>query len=222
MVQALFTKIDSIDPVVEYLVKTLSEKLEHGPVLWLVSGGSAVAVEASVAKRLKAAKLKNLTVSPTDERLGPVGHPNSNWFQLTEKGFDLPGATLSPILTGGGSQDDAEAFAHFLERQLASDSYKIGFFGIGPDGHTAGIPARHAEILSGLAALYEAGAFQRISMTPAAIGRLDEAVVYAVGEAKWPVLDKFKPETSASDMSAVALFRVSKLIVFNDHLGTKS
>lgn len=59
-------------------------------------------------------------------------------------------------------------------------------------------------------------------MTPAAIGRLDEAVVYAVGKAKWPVLDKFKPGTDPSDMSAVALYRVPKLTVFTDHVEDKS
>jgi 6-phosphogluconolactonase/glucosamine-6-phosphate isomerase/deaminase len=222
VVKPTFTKIDSIDPVVEYLVKSLTNRLEHGRVLWLVSGGSAVAIETAIAKRLSKAKLTNLTVCPTDERLGPVGHPDSNWFQLMRSGFVLPGASLRPILTGIGSQDDAENFAHFLERALSENDYKVGLFGIGPDGHTAGIPARHAEILSGLATLYEAGTFQRISMTPAAIGRLDEAIVYAFGQAKWPVLDKFKPETSPGDMSAVALFRASKLTVFSDRLGDKA
>ena len=36
----------------------------------------------------------------TDERYGPVGHPDSNWSQLLQKGFDLPQAKLVPVLTG--------------------------------------------------------------------------------------------------------------------------
>jgi 6-phosphogluconolactonase/glucosamine-6-phosphate isomerase/deaminase len=214
---ATFIKVGSVDPVVEYLSNTLNSHLNQGQkVLWLVSGGSAIPVEVLVAQKLTGSHLGNLTIAPTDERPGPVGHPDSNWHQLGLKGFAVTGAASFPVLNGGSSQDQAEKFGRFLEHELSANDYKVALFGIGPDGHTAGIPALHAEILSGMTALYEAGPFRRISMTPAAIAHLDEAVVVALGESKWPVLDHLTPD---SEVSASNLFRAPKLTIFNDRRG---
>jgi len=73
-------------------------------VLWLVCGGSniPVAVETMDAVRSRVGKeeLSRLTVALTDERYGPVGHKDSNWEQLTERGFDFTGIATAPVLVG--------------------------------------------------------------------------------------------------------------------------
>ena len=59
-------------------------------VLFFVTGGSSIAVGVEVAKFLQGKQCQNLTIMLTDERYGPRDHFNSNFFQLIEKGFDVP------------------------------------------------------------------------------------------------------------------------------------
>ena len=75
----------------------------------------------------------------TDERYGPSDHFNSNYFQLLEKGFNLPEAKLIPVLIDDDRNITTEKFIKILEEELKLADYRIGLFGIGVDGHTAGI-----------------------------------------------------------------------------------
>lgn len=216
-----FAKIASPEPVVDYITKILSEHLAgRKNVLWLVPGGSSIAIAVEVSKRLTGHDLQKLTVTLTDERWGDIGHRDSNWRQLEQTGFRLPGANLIPVLTGSDRDDTAQAFGETLEEEFGRADYRLGFFGIGADGHTAGIlpetPAVNAEAL---AIGYDAGAFQRLTMTPTAIKYLDEAVVYATGDAKWPVLDNLDRDIELNLQPAQSLKQVSKLTIFNDHRG---
>src|SRR6185503_424745 len=94
-----YKKTDAITPVVEFIVERIANNLHAGKeVLWLVCGGSATAVAIAVSKQLHGKDLRLLTVSLTDERYGAPGHPDSNWQQLLDGGFDLPGASLVPVL----------------------------------------------------------------------------------------------------------------------------
>ena len=86
-----------------FLASAITKKLEEGKkVLLFLTGGSSIAVGVSLADILRKSgigeKMNNLTITLTDERYGPVEHFNSNLFQLKEKGFDLPGANVVPIL----------------------------------------------------------------------------------------------------------------------------
>jgi 6-phosphogluconolactonase/glucosamine-6-phosphate isomerase/deaminase len=215
-----FLKINSNQPVVDYLSHAIATHLTKGErVLWLVPGGSAIQVAAAVSGQLRGHSLKNLAVTLTDERYGPVGHPDSNWHQLEQAGFSLPGAELMPVLSGADMEATTANFAATLERELARADYRLGFFGIGPDGHTAGmLPDSPAVTAQGFASGYSAN-YERITMTVPAIRRLDEAVVYAVGENKWPVLDQLEGQVELTKQPAQALKPVSKLTIFNDYKG---
>ena len=219
-----FRKISSQKPVVDYLVEVLRRELKTGKrVLWLVPGGSSIAIAAEVSKQLDPENLKNLAVTLTDERYGPVDHPDSNWRQLEEAGFALPGATFLPVLTGKEMDATAGYFANLLQKLLENAQYSLGFFGIGADGHTAGIlPSSPAVKEKSFAAGYDAGQFKRLTMTPPAIALLDEAVVYATGEAKWPVFDQLDTELPLDKQPSQALKQVPKLTVFNDHKGEEA
>lgn len=217
----LFYKIGSDDAVVEFITEALESRLAKGQsVLWLIPGGSAVAVAAAVAKRLSGKPLGKLTVTLTDERYGPVGHPDSNWLQLEKAGFALNSANLRPVLTGKDMAATVDDFDKFLGEALGSADYRLGFFGIGTDGHTSGIlPHSPAVDSPGLAIGYDSDPYRRITTTPAALARLDEAVAYALGQPKWPVLDQLETDLPLSDQPAQVLKRIPKLTIFNDHKG---
>jgi 6-phosphogluconolactonase/glucosamine-6-phosphate isomerase/deaminase len=216
-----FLKINSGQSVAEYISDIISEKLEQGKkVLWLVPGGSSIVVATQASSGLKGRNLSNLRVTLTDERYGPVGHKDSNWKQLLNAGFALSGAKLNPVLSGKGIEETSKAFDQFLISELVSVNYRIGFFGIGADGHTAGIlPGSPALSASTFASFYQASEFIRITMTPRAIEKLDEAVVYAVGQPKWPILDQLEQEVTLNEQPAQILKKVPKLTVFNDYKG---
>lgn len=200
--------------------EALLDHLKRGSVLWLVPGGSAMKIALGAVTYLceQNISLENLTITLTDERYGEVGHADSNWRQLEGAGFCAPGATLRPVLDGGSIEETARAWGAWLEEALAKANYRIGLFGIGPDGHTSGIlPHSPAVTAPGLVAAYDGGAYQRITTTGEALARLDEAVVYAAGESKHPVLDQLETEVPVEDQPAQLLKRVLKVTIFNDY-----
>lgn len=219
----------SIDPVVKYLFEILAEKLEDKQrVLWLLAGGSAIEVSVKVSKLLQGRPLENLTVTLTDERYGDVGHADSNWHQLELAGLQLPGANLVPVIAGENLETTGQLFSSKLQTLLNNTDFRIGLFGIGPDGHTAGLlPGCSAIGSNELAASYEDNGsdvpesgvkrgLSRVTITEAAIAKLDEAVVYAVGEAKWPQLKRLTDTIDIASQPAQVLKRVPRLTIFTD------
>lgn len=217
----VFQKVNSADAVTGYLTSILEEKLAGGQqVLWLIPGGSAIEVAAAVSQRLQDIDLSKLTVTLTDERYGPVGHHDSNWLQLAQAGLSLPGARLVPVLHGHSVEDTTAEFARHLQEYCQGAAYCLGFFGMGADGHTAGIlPDSPAVLATEWAASYQGPDFMRITMTPPAIAALDEAVVYAMGEAKLPALQNLRQEIPLAKQPAQALKKIKQFTIFNDQTG---
>jgi 6-phosphogluconolactonase/glucosamine-6-phosphate isomerase/deaminase len=216
-----FRKINSVQPAAEYIAGVIFKKLiQNLKVLWLLPGGSSIDVAVSASGILKGKDLKNLCVTLTDERYGHIGHNDSNWKQLEDRGFSLPGAKMHPVLEGKDFDQTLEDFDRFLIGEMASVNYHIGFFGIGPDGHTAGIlPKSPATSARTFASGYLAPQFIRITMTFPAIEKLDEAVVYTKGEPKWPILTQLEDDIPLKIQPAQILKRVPKLTIFNDYKG---
>jgi 6-phosphogluconolactonase/glucosamine-6-phosphate isomerase/deaminase len=217
----IFKKVTSIDPVAAHIAGLLVQSLTaDNRTLWLVSGGSAIAVTAAVCKLLEGEDLHNLYVTLTDERFGEPGHQNSNWQQLLDAGMSLPGARLIPVLGGQDRAATTAAFNQTLAALLPGVEYRVGFFGVGTDGHTAGIlpnsPAVHADVL---ATSYKADDYERITITPKAIAMLDAAVVYGAGYEKALVFDALETAQPLDTQPAQALKAVSDLIIFNNYKG---
>ena len=163
-------------------------------ILWLLSGGSSseIAIIASKSKRLKNIDLSNLYISITDERFGPIGHPDENWQQLLDAGFDMTGANLYRPLIGLDIKATTAAFNNWLETQFATADFKIGIFGLGIDGHTAGIkPFSSATESVDLATSYSGKDFKRITISFFAIEQLDEAIIQASGDDKESAVGDF-------------------------------
>lgn len=219
-----FYKISSVEPVAKYLASVLKKHLWGGErVLWLVSGGSSIEVAVQASRLIANMPLYNLSVSLADERFGPAGHPDSNWQQLQSAGFALPGAQVYPILGADNNlQATTAKYVAFLNKSLAEARFKIGLFGMGADGHTAGIFASSLGLNSTDPAVsYQADSFERITMTAAAIRQLDEAVLYATGKNKQVVLDNLEHDLPGSQQPAQVLKQAGNLIVYNDYKGEK-
>jgi 6-phosphogluconolactonase/glucosamine-6-phosphate isomerase/deaminase len=171
-----------------------------------------------LAKILKKYSCKNLTITLTDERYGPIDHFNSNYFQLMEKGFDLPEAKLIPILADDDRNITTEKFNTILNQELMIAEYKIGLFGVGTDGHTAGILPSSVAVHSGdLACSYDTPIFSRITITPKVIEKLDEAVAWIQGKDKWKLLEDFsKSDIDIEKQPAQLLKKVPLLTIFTD------
>lgn len=221
MITVQYKKVSTTQPVVDHLVAAISRRLNSGErVLWLVPGGSAIAIAVAVGKRLAGTDTTNLYVTLTDERYGAVGHGDSNWKQLLDAGFDIPGAQLAPVLSGAGIGETAKACADYLETQLNGADYSVGLFGMGADGHTAGVlPGSDVVASTELAVHYQADDYQRVTMTLAAIARLDDAVVYATGPEKIDALEGLRTEVSLAEQPAQVLKQVHSSTIYNDYVG---
>ena len=176
-----------------HTARVISEQLTaEKKVLWLLSGGSGISIATQTAALLKGCpNLKNLTITLTDERYGAVGHPNENWQQLIEAGFVLTGSKLYRPLRGTDSEATLESFDNWIKKQFAAADFRIGVFGVGDDGHTAGIkPDTNATSAGGFTTFFKGTDFERLTITYQAICKLDEAVIQAAGAGKQVVLQQ--------------------------------
>lgn len=205
------------------LYDRLVSELETGDsVLWLVPGGSNIPLAADISKRLPDELTKNLTIYLTDERYGDVWHADSNTRQLEEAGFDPKQATMVPVLSGDLTlEETTEHYSDALADAFAASDVVVGQFGMGPDGHIAGVlPGSPAVTSDDLAAGYTTETFTRITMTPEAIKHVDVAFVYAFGDAKQEALQNLlSQDLSLDQQPAQILKQLPEAYVFNDQLG---
>lgn len=216
-----FIKADSPQPAADRIAHQISRALTGGgSVLWLLSGGSSIAVAVAAANQLHGSALNGLHIALADERFGRPGHPDSNWQQLLTAGFALPGAHYHPVLQPGLDLEACTAaYARQLGRLLNQAGFAIGLFGLGSDGHTAGIlPGSPAVAAQADVAGYRGPDFWRITITPPVIARLDEAVLYAMGAQKAPALQQLRRTAGLEEQPAQALKRAGTLLVYNEQM----
>lgn len=138
--------IKPYDEAAKLITDTLSGALRQGPVLLLLSGGSATTVYNELAASLELdLEPGELVVGLVDERydLDP-NHSNSNDAAIQATGlitrFEQLGAIYSPILHGHSLEDEAAQYNYQLTQFIFHEGRQfIAILGIGPDGHTAGI-----------------------------------------------------------------------------------
>jgi 6-phosphogluconolactonase/glucosamine-6-phosphate isomerase/deaminase len=209
--------------------------------LLLVSGGSCVDVAVDACARLRSAFRGNgdarrlLSITLADERYGPIDHADSNWRLLVERGFDPSPFDAVPLLDGamdGISGEDlveaglAEAtgrFARFLavaaERHEKGSLYIAAAFGIGVDGHTAGIlPLSPAASLdpdgTEYATGYRALPFARITIAPAFFRHIDYAAIWANGAEKRDALAALNASGAVAEIPARLIGRAREAVLF--------
>lgn len=211
--------------IVEYITTVIQQQLHLGErVLWFVPGGSAMGVATAVIHRLEDTDTSNLCITLTDERYGQPGHDDENWTQLMKLGFAVESINAYRVLRGETAEETARDFDQKLQKLFMTYTYKIGLFGVGADGHTAGILPHSPAVNSDMLAVYYQGDdFARVTITPRAIALLDEVVVYAHGARKHPQISRLlHDDVSIVDQPAQALKLAAKSIIFSDFLAAES
>lgn len=206
------------------LTDRLTQELGEGRrVLWLVCGGSNVATAVDVMKNLADDLTKDLTITLTDERYGPPGHADSNWQQLADAGFDRKQARTLPVLEAGRSlAETTEHYQELAKRTFQDSDTVIALFGVGADGHIAGIlpgsPAANADD-EAWAAGYETKGFTRLTLTFTALRHVDVAYAFAFGEAKRAALSKLRSaDIPLDEQPAQLLKRLPEAYLYSDQL----
>lgn len=206
--------------VVGDVADTIYNLLKNGKkVLWLLSGGSGGKVCIEIAGWLTDLPLENLFVTLSDERFVPVGDPDENWQQLLDMGLDLPGANLYRPLNGKDRSQTTADFMEWLNATKSEVDYTIGVFGIGSDGHTAGIkPGSIAVTSDQTAADFTGEDFERITITPTFIKTMDEAAVQVFGAEKHQVIaELLNGNLPVDQQPAQILKQVAKSTLYTDY-----
>lgn len=218
-----FVKTNGWDKGIRELTKRLSGELASGKrVLWLVCGGSNIPAAVRVMKALPREDTKNLTIFLTDERYGEVGHINSNAKQLHDAGFQPKDAVFVAMLNPGFSMEETqERYAQALERAVDHADIVIGQFGIGADGHIAGIlPHSLAVNALGWIVGYEAPHYMRVTLTFEALRHVKTAYAMVFGEDKKDALTKLRDESiELAKQPSQILKELSEAYVYNDQIG---
>lgn len=187
--------------------------------MWFLSGGSGIKAGIEAARQLQGTDLRNLYVTLTDERFGPVGHANENWQQLLDAGLTLTGATVYRPLQGDDLSVTVDEFGAWVMQHMTMANYKIGLFGIGTDGHTAGIkPHSPAVKTSAWADGFSGDDFERLTITPFTIGQLDEVVIQAAGGDKLLTLKQLlHKKADLEEQPAQILKQITKATLYTDN-----
>ncbi len=219
-------KIGIAEIAISPIASKLKSALYLGPTLWLVSGGSNIKLSVEIMERIDSELSSNLTISLVDERYGAYNHPNSNWAQLMNAGFDAKNAKLIEVLTPDSNNLEI-TLAKFKQELMSSIDESmsiIGQFGMGSDGHIAGIlPGSIAtQETNELVIGYEATPFTRITITFNTFRKLTTAFLIATGEEKKVQLERLiNQDLTLSEQPAQIIKQISESYIYNDQIEGK-
>lgn len=208
----------------DYLAQSIRHYLaQDQSVLWLLSGGSAIAVAIAVLNQLPNSHYEKLNVGLVDERYGEPGHIDSNETQLMQAGFDTGKVQFHPVLQHKPIDITAREYSDIIRNLLSASDVCIALLGIGNDGHTAGLlPNSSALTSTKLYAHYLGPDFNRITATPQLFPHIDEAVVYACGNAKWPALQQMDQNGPTHTVPSRLIKQAHKVIRYTDYHNKES
>ena len=197
-------------------------------VLWLVSGGSNIAVEKKVMDMVRdhaGSKLAGLAILPIDERYGPAGHKNSNVQALRDAGFDSGVAIVVDVLMHNVPFDQTVGFYNEVaSTALSNASVIVGQFGMGSDGHIAGIKPESpaTELDESTVAGYEWDDYVRMTLMPAALRQVTSGFLIAYGaDKKKPLTQLQKQAVPFKKLPAMLLYELPDVHVYNDQIGSE-
>ncbi|MFS8118903.1 MAG: 6-phosphogluconolactonase, partial [Microcoleus sp.] len=136
-------------------------------------------------------------------------------------GFQPKLMHIIPTLNDSDIAETTRLFAAHFEEAYAEADYCLGLFGVGADGHTAGIlPHSPAVGATSTATYYQSDPYSRITLTVESLLRLDEAVVFAFGENKWPIVHQLETqELALVEQPAQLVKRIMKITLVTDYKG---
>lgn len=207
------------------LQSTIVSRLQAGKkVLWMIPGGSNIPLSVAVMQAIPTQLTKNLTVTLTDERYGSINHPDSNWLQLDEAGWPQSEALRIPVLYDGLSlAETTERFSNQLGQLLGDNEIIVGQYGMGSDGHIAGVlPHSPAVQATSHAASYETESYTRITSTLKTIAACNVAFLFAFGSEKRTALTNLQSDLPLIEQPAQVLKQVPECFIYNDQIGEES
>ena len=196
----------------------------HKKILWLIPGGSniaaAVAILNIVKKQVDINTLHNLTVTLTDERYGPIGHVDSNWTQLIHAGFDFASVHAIPVLTGVSLEQTVLNYGMNVKVAMESNDMIIGLFGMGADGHIAGVLPNTLGVTSiDPTCGYISEKFTRVTMTLDTLKKIHVAYLFAFGESKkGPLNDLKNRDVSLNEQPVQIVKSIKDSFVYQDQI----
>jgi len=175
---------------------------QHKKPLLLLSGGSSLNAVRVMVSRLSKTQKKRLKIMQIDARYVPFGHEESNWTQIEnlfgdELNLDRQYAMYEE---GKKPRDLASDYSVLLESELEKADITIGVYGMGADGHIAGIkptkiPYKFMKFLDGrLVVNYKAKDYQRITTTQELIVKLNKVIGFVCGKDKYEAVKKLNED----------------------------
>lgn len=203
------------------LAQALSNALRQNQVLWLVAGGSNIPIVINCLKHIKSNLTKNLQLLLTDERYGPKGHQASNYQQYVSNGLVLKQATFLDILDLNPTPEQAlERYQKLYKKYIQQCQIVIGQFGIGEDGHIAGVLPYSPGISSTEKIIfYRSEPYDRLTLTLGAIKTVDVSFVFCFGPNKLDALRRLKlAQEPLESLPALILNQMDNVTVYNDQV----
>lgn len=219
-----FIQVDDPSKAAHALAEKIGGLFEKGCVLWFVCGGSNIPLSVEAMKRIRElvpqTDLRNLTVALTDERYGPIDHADSNWKQLIDARFDIEGVSSIPVLVGKSLEETVSSYTIKLEEALSRNPVVVAQFGIGGDGHIAGVlPHTIGVSDTRMVCAYEATPYERITLTLRAFDNISVAFAFVFGSSKRHVVAQLKDEAvPLADMPSQILKQVPETYLYSDQL----
>ncbi len=205
----------------------IKKEIESGrKVLWILCGGSNIGLEVEILKKLRIEfKTDNLAIILMDERYGKYGHRDSNWQQLLDAGADLDRLYASPVLTEENKplEETISEYTKLLKVKLGTVDIVIAVFGMGADGHTAGMLPGSPAVYSELPVVgYDSPPFERITLTKKVLEQVDVAFLFAFGKAKLTALENLEKNILPfTKMPSKILSEIPETYIYNDQIGEK-
>lgn len=198
-----------------------SALMAHERVIWLVPGGSNIDISVEASRLLDDELTRKLVIMQTDERFVTLDSADCNWRQLQDAGFEAKQAAAFPILAEGETRDETvNRYNETVLREFIAADYIVGQFGVGADGHIAGIkPQSPASTSDSLVSGYQSEDFERVTLTFPALQQVDEAFAFVFGDAKRPILEKLQGDIPSLAEFPAGLLRTTPISkVYNDQI----
>ncbi len=201
------------------LSRLINNSLIRSKVLWLISGGSNIPIEVNILNNINQRLINNLYILLVDERYGLEGHQNSNYQQLLAAGFKINKINFPNIL------EDSLPPLETLDRYLnIYNQFKeicditIGQFGLGNDGHIAGVLPNSPAVYSNEQAIfYESEPYKRLTLTLDSIKNINQAYVFCFGKDKEHALKRLYQGTDPLEiLPSIVLRKIPRVKVYND------
>lgn len=220
-----FLHIDNQQQGAKILADKISDFLSQDKkVLWLLSGGTNIVISAEVMKILENNFMEklpsNLTVTLIDERFGLAGHPDSNWQKLIDAGFNVDYIKSVPVLFGLTLEETTRKFSKNYKELSEWSDVIVGQFGVGVDGHIAGVlPNTKGVTDTEIACDYDGAEFRRVSLTLNTIRKVSIAYTFIFGESKKEMLNTLQSkDLSLAEMPAQILKQIPESFLYSDQI----